>query len=179
VLDVSKVPPIASHSSARALCDHPRNLPDGLIREIARRGGVVMANSFPPFVDHRAAEALVEIEASLTEENRELSARYFADPGSVARERARLYADNPLPETTLDQYVDHVIHLIELGGEEHVGIGSDFDGIHETLRGFEDVARFPDLTDALLARGVDKAGVRLILGENFLRALAAAEEAAD
>jgi len=179
VLDVSKVPPIASHSSARALCDHPRNLPDNLVREIARRGGVVMANSFPAFVDPAAAEALPEREASVTEERREVSARYFEDPGPVARELARLYADHPLPEATLHQFVDHVVHLIELGGEEHVGIGSDFDGIQETLRGFESPARFPDLTDALLARGVDKSGVRLILGENFLRALTAAEDAAD
>ncbi len=179
VLEVSKVPPIASHSSARALCDHPRNLPDGLIREIARRGGIVMANSFPAFVAPEAAEALPEREASLAAERRELSDRYFDEPGPVAREMARLYADHPLPEATLDQFVDHIVHLIELGGEEHVGIGSDFDGIPETLVGFEDVARFPDLTDALLARGVDKAGVRLILGENFLRSLAAAEDAAD
>ncbi len=178
VLEVSKVAPIASHSSARALCDHPRNLPDGLVREIARCGGVVMANSFPPFVDPRAASALVEIESDLAEPMRELSARYFAEPGRVARERARLYADRRLPEATLSQYVDHLIHLIELGGEEHVGIGSDFDGIHETLRGFENPSKFPDLADALLARGVDKSGLRLILGENFLRALAAAESAA-
>ena len=179
VLDVSKVPPIASHSSARALCNHPRNLPDGLIREIARRGGVVMANSFPAFVAQAAADALPGIEAGLAEARRELAPRYFTEPGPVARELARLYADRPLPEATLDQFVDHVIHLIELGGEEHVGIGSDFDGIQETLRGFESPARFPDLTDALLARGVDQGGVRLILGENFLRALVAAEEAAD
>ena len=179
VLDVSKVPPIASHSSARALCNHPRNLPDGLIREIARRGGVVMANSFPAFVAQAAADALPGIEASLAEARRELAPRYLTEPGPVARELARLYADRPLPEATLDQFVDHVIHLIELSGEEHVGIGSDFDGIQETLRGFESPARFPDLTDALLARGVDKRGMRLILGENFLRALVAAEEAAD
>ncbi len=182
VLEVSKVAPIASHSSARALCDHPRNLSDGLVREIARRGGLVMANSFPAFIDPAAAEALPEREASIAAERRDLgdlAGNYFTDPGPVARELARFYADRPLPEATLDQFVDHIVHLIELGGEEHVGIGSDFDGIPETLRGFEDVSRFPDLTDALLARGVDQGGVRLILGENFLRALTAAEDAAD
>jgi membrane dipeptidase len=72
-----------------------------------------------------------------------------------------------------------VIHLIDQAGEEHVGIGTDFDGISEPLVGFEDVARFPDLTAALLERGVDRSGVRLILGENFLRVLRRAEQLAD
>jgi membrane dipeptidase len=76
-------------------------------------------------------------------------------------------------------YVDHIVHLIDVAGEEHVGIGSDFDGIPDVLAGFEDASRFPDLTAALLERGVDKAGVRLILGENFLRVLKKAEEAAE
>jgi membrane dipeptidase len=75
----------------------------------------------------------------------------------------------------LSVYVDHIVHLIEKAGEEHVGIGTDFDGIPETLEGLEDVSRFPALTGALLERGVDRAGVRLILGENFLRVLARAE----
>jgi membrane dipeptidase len=74
--------------------------------------------------------------------------------------------------------VDHLLHLIDVAGEEHVGIGTDFDGIPDTLKGFEDPSRFPDLTAALLARGVDQAGVRLILGENFLRVLRRAEQLA-
>ena len=71
--------------------------------------------------------------------------------------------------------MDHLIHLVEQAGEEHVGIGTDFDGIPDVLEGFEDVSKFPDLTAALLERGVDKAGVRLILGGNFLRVLEKAE----
>ncbi|HEV7517092.1 MAG TPA: membrane dipeptidase, partial [Thermoanaerobaculia bacterium] len=86
--------------------------------------------------------------------------------------------DRPLPKVPLATFVDHVIHLIELAGEEHVGIGTDFDGILETLEGFEDPSRFPSLTAALLERGVDRSGVRLILGENFLRALELAEQVA-
>ncbi|HEX5716261.1 MAG TPA: membrane dipeptidase, partial [Thermoanaerobaculia bacterium] len=77
----------------------------------------------------------------------------------------------------LSVYVDHLVHLIDVAGEEHVGIGTDFDGIPDVVSGFEDVSRFPDLTAALLDRGVDKAGVKLILGENFLRVLRKAEEA--
>ena len=102
---------------------------------------------------------------------------YYRRPGEIARERARLLAERPLPRVPLSLFLDHVIHLIELGGEEHVGIGTDFDGIPETLDGFEDPSRFPDLTAALLARGVDRSGVKLILGGNFLRLLRQAEMA--
>jgi len=174
VLAVSSVPPVASHSSARALCDHPRSLPDDLVRDVARRGGVVMANSFPAFLDPAAARANRELIPTLIE----MDDTYMREPGEHARWMQRFFAEHPLPPVPLSTLVDHLIHLIELGGEEHVGVGSDFDGIPQTLVGFEDVACFPDLTAALLDRGVDRAGVRLILGENFLRLLAQAEKAA-
>lgn len=177
VLEVSAVPPLASHSSCRALCDHPRNLPDSLIREIARRGGLVMANAFPVFLDSAAARADKERFAKLGTTMDEMEEAYLRDPQNQWKEMAALFAENPLPPVPLSRYVDHLIHLIELGGEEHVGVGSDFDGISEVPVGFEDVGRFPDLTAALLARGVDRAGVRLILGENFLRLLERAERA--
>ncbi len=178
VLEVSLAPPIASHSSARALCDVPRNLPDPLIREIARRGGLVMANTYPAFVGREAARRNSERMAELRPVLEELDESYMRDPGKVAPEIHRLFADHPLPPVPLATFVDHVLHLIELAGEEHVGIGTDFDGILETLEGFEDVSRFPSLTAALLERGVDRSGVRLILGENFLRALEGAEKVA-
>ncbi len=177
VLEVSSVPPIASHSSARALADHPRNLPDRLIREIARAGGLVMANTFPAFVEESAGRAANERQRVLGPELQELEARYYDEPAKVAPEIARRLADWPLPVVHLERFVDHVIHLIELGGEENVGIGTDFDGIPETLEGFEDVSRFPALTAALLERGVDPSGVRRILGENFLDRLERAERA--
>jgi len=179
VLDVSPVPIIASHSSARSLCDHPRNLPDELIREIARRDGVVMANSYPAFIDPAASAADRERGRELKPVLIEVEEAYLRDPGAHWQEQARLFAERPLPPVPLGVYVDHVIRLIELGGEEHAGIGTDFDGIPDTVAGFEDPSRFPDLTAALLARGVDKSGVRLILGENFLRALSRAEQAAE
>ncbi|HVT57827.1 MAG TPA: membrane dipeptidase [Thermoanaerobaculia bacterium] len=175
VVEVSAVPVVASHSSARALCDQPRNLSDELVREIARRGGVVMANSYPSFIGPAAAQAdrrrielvLPELEAGEEE--------YLRDPAAHWQQRLELLTSHPLPPVPLAAYVDHFVHLIEQAGEEHVGIGTDFDGIPETLEGFEDVSRFPDLTAALLERGVDRAGARLILGENFLRLLALAE----
>lgn len=178
VLAVSKVPVIASHSSARALCDHRRNLPDRLIREIATRGGVVMANTFPAFVDEAACKANEERVAALGPELTELAEPYVREPRRIAPEIAELLRSYPLPAVPLPRFVDHVIHLVEQAGEEHVGIGTDFDGIPETLEGFADVGDFPHLTAALLERGLDKAGVRLILGENFLRVLELAERGA-
>lgn len=177
VLDVSRVPPVASHSSARALCDHPRNLPDSLIREIARRGGVVMANTYPAFVSPRVSQADAVRMKELLPQLEATEADYYRRPGEIARERARLLADQPLPRAPLSVFVDHLIHLVELGGEEYVGIGTDFDGIPETLDGFEDPSGFPNVTAALLARGVDRSGVKLILGGNFLRLLREAEKA--
>ena len=178
VLEVSPIPVVASHSSARALCDHPRNLPDELIREIARKDGVVMANSYPAFVDPAASAADRERWALLKPQIAAIDAE-VSDLHRREEEKARLFAAHPLPPVPLDVYVDHLIRLIELGGEEHAGVGTDFDGIPDTLVGFEDVARFPALTAALLARGVDRSGVRLILGENFLRLLRRAERAAE
>ena len=181
-LEALRGPVVASHSSARALCDHPRNLSDGLIQEIARRGGVVMANSYPAFIDPEAARAnarrlepvlpvLVEIQASA-------AAGDDPDPREVHARLGELLEDHPLPPVPLAAYVDHVLHLIEVAGEEHVGIGTDFDGITDTLDGFADVAAFPALTQALLDRGLPPAAVRLLLGENFLRLLADAERRA-
>jgi membrane dipeptidase len=104
---------------------------------------------------------------------------YFANPRAEAAAQARLLAEHPLPPVPLARFVDHLIHLLDQAGEEHVGIGSDFDGIPETLVGFEDPSCFPALAAALLARGVDRAGLRLILGGNFLRLLRTAERFAD
>lgn len=179
VLAVSPIPVIASHSSARALCDQPRNLPDDLIREIARKDGLVMANTYPAFIGKDAAKADRERMKILLPLLEELDAEHLDDPQIVCRERLRLFAEHPLPPVPLADFVDHMIHLIDQAGEEHVGIGTDFDGISQTLEGFADVSCFPALTEALLARGVDRGGVRLILGENFLRVLKRAERYAD
>ena len=178
VLEVSRIPVVASHSSSKVLCDHPRNLPDSHIREIARKVGVVMANSYPPFLSPEASQADKKRGDEIRSELRDGEEAYLADPKNHWQERARLLSDRPLPEVPLSVYVDHLVHLIDVAGEEHVGIGTDFDGIPDTVAGFEDVSRFPDLTAALLDRGIDKAGVKLILGENFVRVLKKAEEAA-
>ncbi|HEX9940900.1 MAG TPA: dipeptidase [Thermoanaerobaculia bacterium] len=178
VLDASPGPVIASHSSARALCDHPRNLPDNLVREIAQKGGLVMANSYPAFVDPEASRVDAERGKELRPILEASEEEYLRNPQKLWKEHRRLFDERPLPKVPLAVFVDHVIRLIELAGEEHVGIGTDFDGIPDTLEGFEDPSKFPNLTAALLERGVDKTGVKLILGGNFLRVLREGEQVA-
>jgi membrane dipeptidase len=178
VLEVALLPPFASHSSARALCEVPRNLPDELVREIARRRGLVMANSYAAFLAPEAAAARTERHRRIGAELEATAADYLRDPQRWWKPRADLVAAHPLPAVPLSVYVDHVIHLIELGGEEHVGIGTDFDGIPETLVGFDDASCFPSLASALRARGLDERGVELVMGENFLRLLALADSSA-
>jgi membrane dipeptidase len=178
VLAVATAPVLASHSSARALCDHPRNLPDALVREIGRRDGLVMANAYPAFLGPTASKANEERIVAIGPALSELSAAYLRDPRRTWREVAELLESRPLPPVPLAVYVDHIVHLIEVAGEEHVGIGTDFDGIPEVPEGFEDVSRFPDLAAALADRGLDRAALRLVLGENFLRVLREAEQAA-
>jgi len=177
-LDAVRSPVIASHSSARALCDHPRNLSDSLVRDIAGSGGVVMANAYPAFLDAAAAAASEErsglILAALEEARAEgeLSAR------EAHRRGREVAAAHPLPPVPLERLVDHVLHLVAVAGEEHVGLGSDFDGITEVPVGFEDVSRYPALVERLLARGLSPRAVRMLLGENLLRVLEDAERRA-
>jgi membrane dipeptidase len=178
VLEYGLLPPLASHSSARSLCDQPRNLPDDLVREIARRDGLVMANSYPAFLSAAAGKAAIERHRQMSSELEESETEYLSEPQRVAPLRAAWIAEHPLPRVPLSALVDHIIYLVDLAGEEHVGVGSDFDGIPDTLEGFEDVSCFPSLAGALRDRGVDRRGLELIMGENFLRLLGVAERAA-
>ena len=169
VLAVSEAPVVASHSSARALCDHPRNLTDELARAIVAGGGLVMANAFPVFLDPAAERANRERMAHLREPMRSLEEAYAERPAELRAARAQLLAAHPQPPVPLSAYVDHIVYLLGVVGEEGVGIGTDFDGIPETPVGFEDVSRFPDLVTALRARGVDEGALRLVMGDNFRR----------
>lgn len=177
-LEVAKGPVVASHSSARAVCNHPRNLPDELVREVARRGGLVMANAYAAFLADQAARVNGERIKKIWPLAEEVKAWDREGLLQFAAARQEVLEENPLPPVPLTVYVDHLIHLIEVAGEEHVGIGTDFDGIDAPPLGLEDVSQMPNLTEVLLDRGVDEAGVRLILGENFLRVLGEAERVA-
>lgn len=175
VLDVTKAPVIASHSSARALGERPRNIPDDLLRRFAKNGGVVMVNFYPGFIDKNVIEASKARDARLKPQMDALKEQYKNDPKKLAEETNKLLAANSLPATPLSVLVDHFDHIAKVAGVDHVGIGSDFDGVSSLPVGMEDISKLPNLTYELLKRGYSEKDVRKILGENFLRAFAEAE----
>lgn len=175
VMETSQVPVIASHSSARHFIPgFERNMSDDMIRALGENGGVIQINAGSTFVSKASRES--------NETRQELVDEYIAenelDPDSTEAEEARerIYEENPLVYATVGDVLDHVDHVVGLAGIEHVGIGSDFDGVGDTLPvGFKDVSDYPGLIDGLLERGYSKGDIRKILGGNLMRVWREAE----
>jgi len=177
-LDVSKAPVIASHSSARALTNQPRNIPDDLLLRIAKNGGVVQVNFYAAFIDADAIKAGAERDKRLKLQTDAIALKYKDDPERLAEEEDKLEAANPLPPTPISKLVDHIDHIVKVAGIDHVGIGADFDGANDFPEGAGDVSMLPNITYELLKRGYSEKDIRKILGENFLRVFAEAERVA-
>jgi membrane dipeptidase len=171
---VSSDPVIASHSSARALNSHRRNMSDDQLRAVARNGGVVNVNFYSVFIDPRFLAQSDSIARAIDVETRAALAQPGADSAAIraAAERKNDAALRALPRPPLSILIDHIVHIARVAGIDHVGIGSDFDGVSGLLpAGMDDVTRLPLIAHALLDRGYSEQDVRKVLGGNMLRVM--------
>ena len=166
-LNISSRPIIFSHSSARAIADHPRNVPDDVLARLPDNGGVVLINFFSGFVVPESARIL----ADMIDKRRELKRKYPDNKEEYDRAVKAMQVANPYPAGDAEILADHIEHVIRVAGIDHVGLGSDFDGISKLPAGMEDVSQYPLITELLYRRGYDEAQIHKILYGNLLRVL--------
>jgi membrane dipeptidase len=177
-LEISAAPLIASHSSCRAICNHPRNMSDEMIKALAAKGGVIQINYEMSFLDQAFKDAFEKKEGGVVQAMDHVIKECGPDEECVmlkAEEKTReLIASGELPRVGWERIIEHIDHVVQLVGPDHVGLGSDFDGANMP-EGMEDCSKLPRITDALLRKSYSEDAVRKILGGNLLRVMEAAE----
>jgi membrane dipeptidase len=181
VLGLTTAPVIASHSSCRALTNHPRNMTDDMLRALARNGGVVMINYHAAFISEEFRVASEKKSGDVVTSMSAMSKKCGGDEACTTRESERVdheaMMNGSLPKVSWERIIDHIDHAVKIAGADHVGLGSDFDGATMPL-GLEDASKLPKITDALLKKGYTEQDVEKILGGNILRVMEAVEKAA-
>jgi len=172
-LDTTKAPIMFSHSSARSVADHVRNVPDTVLQRMPSNGGIVMVNFFSGFIDPEAAKIM----STMFDVSRKLRKQY-SDDGEFDAAVKRWRAANPYPRGTIYDVVDHIDHIVKIAGIDHVGIGSDFDGVSKLPLGLEDVSTYPRITQLLLDREYSKRDIDKIMSGNMMRVIRQVERVA-
>src|SRR5450432_1545150 len=180
-LEVSKTPLIASHSSVRAISNHPRNMSDDMIKALAAKGGVIQINYELNYLsdEYRKAYAANAGDVSRADEQfkKECGDDFICIGKAQTRQLKQLQADGKLPRVSWEKIIEHIDHVVKLVGADHVGLGSDFDGANMP-DGLEDCSKLPKITEALVRKGYSDSDIQKILGGNILRVLAESERVA-
>ncbi len=169
VIETTRVPVVASHSSCRALCSHPRNMTDAMLRELATNGGICMINFFSAFISDEVAKALASAPKRAKRDASLQGSEELPDDREDWDSFLSWFQQLGAPQATLEQVLDHIIHAATVAGIDHVGIGTDFDGVPALPAGLETAAAMPRITEGLLRRGLSESDIEKILGGNFLR----------